>query len=251
MRLWVHIAKRIGVWPFSLIPVELLRPLLRAWFAGKAFHQSPPIALRTLFAIEDDARQFLDVAAIRLDKGAHPKHRLTGYHAFFAHKLEQGQTVLDVGCGTGEVSADLAKRAGVKVIGVDCNAEAIAAANLRHMQPELAFHHANILDWTPPSSIDVVILSNILEHIDQRVALLRRLQSFCPAASFLIRVPSIEREWTVPLRTELGLFAYSDPTHYVEYTPETLARELEEAGLFVRQQELRWAEIWVEAKPAL
>ncbi|MBP1691228.1 MAG: glycosyl transferase, family 2, partial [Bacteroidetes bacterium] len=41
-----------------------------------------------------------------------------------------------------------------------------------------------------------------------------------------------------------------DPTHETEYTLETFAAEMKEAGLLVKHQEVRWGEIWAECIPA-
>ncbi len=66
----------------------------------------------------------------------------------------------------------------------------------------------------------------------------------------LIRVPSVERDWLVPLRRELGLFFYSDHTHETEYTPEQLREELADAGLELAELVQRWGELWAVAVAA-
>ncbi len=63
----------------------------------------------------------------------------------------------------------------------------------------------------------------------------------------LLRVPVFERDWRVPLKQELGIDYRLDSTHYTEYTLESFSSELEEAGLRVTHQEVRWGEIWAEA----
>jgi len=65
-----------------------------------------------------------------------------------------------------------------------------------------------------------------------------------------VRVPCLERDWTVPLRNELGLSYFSDPDHELEYTPELLRAELSEAGWKMSEPTLAWGEIWVEATRA-
>ena len=67
--------------------------------------------------------------------------------------------------------------------------------------------------------------------------------------AFLIttfRVPVYERDWT--LRDEVGLLAYWDSDHTVEYSPDTLIAELVDAGLEVDELFLRWGEIWAPAR---
>src|ERR1700759_4403592 len=55
--------------------------------------------------------------------------------------LEAGQRLLDVGCGPGPITADLARRvAPAKVVGIDASAEVITQSNeLAAGTPELSF----------------------------------------------------------------------------------------------------------------
>ena len=153
-----------------------------------------------------------------------------------------GKRVLDVGCGKGELAGDLATRGGADVTGIDISRPSLEFARRRY--PGVEFIEADVLTWEPPHDYDVVVLSNVLEHIAPRVDLLRRLRSAARPTRFLIRVPSEERDWLVPLRKELGLPHFSDPTHETEYTVEQLRSELHEAGLGIAELEQRWGEIW-------
>jgi SAM-dependent methyltransferase len=53
-----------------------------------------------------------------------------------------GQTVLDLGCGSGEVAAELVAR-GARVIGIDLSAEQVSVAREREL-PNAEFHAANL-----------------------------------------------------------------------------------------------------------
>ena len=88
---------------------------------------------------------------------------------------------------------------------------------------------------------------SMLEHIERRVEFLRDVQSRLSPSRWLIRVPMFDRDWRPSLRKELGLFAYSDPTHYTEYTVESFRAEMREAGLGIRHLQVNWGEIWAEA----
>jgi hypothetical protein len=59
----------------------------------------------------------------------------------------------------------------------------------------------------------------------------------------------IDRDWKVPLREELGLFHFSDPTHFTEYTRESFEQEVADAGLVVKEIVINWGEIWAELHP--
>src|SRR5207237_6966478 len=104
--------------------------------------------------------------------------------------------------------------------------------------------------YVPDESVDVAVLSNVLEHIADRPILLRALRERAGARRLLLRVPILDRDWTVPLRRELGLPHFSDPEHRLEYDPDLLRAELAEAGWDLVEPQLRWGEIWAEATPS-
>lgn len=58
--------------------------------------------------------------ACRYGEGVHTKHRHTGYHDFFIKRIHHGEKVLDIGCGNGALSYDLALT-GAHVVGMDIN----------------------------------------------------------------------------------------------------------------------------------
>lgn len=207
-------------------------------------------ALRFLLAAEDDVDRAVNRAAMRYGDGAHPKHRLTEYHQFFIRHIRSGERVLDVGCGGGEVAADVAAQIpGCFVTGIDCDGAQVRRARERHPRPNLRFIEGDALRDTPEERFDVVILSNVLEHIQDRIPLLQRLRQVTQAGRFLIRVPLFQRHWHVPLRKELGLPHFSDPTHVVEHSPEEIREELRAAGLRPVVEERLWGEIWLVAEP--
>lgn len=231
----------------------LVRPiglLVRAWLL--AVSKLPPrVALRELLQLEDHVSLRIDQAAIRLGSGVHPKHRLTRYHDFFVDRIEPGQRVLDVGCGYGAVAVDIAERAQAHVTGVDTNGVSLAQARARYLPDErLEFVESDIHAYEPPAPFDVVVLSNVLEHVAGRPALLRLLVERAQPRRILIRVPVFDRDWRVPLREEIGLSPFEDATHEIEYRPGELEAELAEAGLEIEEAIRRWGELWVSATPA-
>lgn len=227
----------------------VVRAACRLLFAA-ATRGSSPRALRALLRIEADLQLRIDGAAIAYDGGVHPKHRLTGYHDFFADRIRPGERVLDVGCGIGALAHDLAARSGARVTGIDVDPGRLRFARERYRHELLDFVEADALDYRPAERFDVVVLSNVLEHLGPRVELLRRLATATGASRFLIRVPLLTRHWHVPLRRELGLPHLSDATHELEYEPATLEAELAKAGLAVAELRVEWGEIWAVAQPA-
>ncbi len=129
-------------------------------------------------------------------------------------------------------------------MGIDVDRAYLAFARERFPHPRLELAEADALERLPAGPFDVVILSNVLEHIERRTELLRRIVREAAPDRILVRVPMADRHWLVPLRSELGLAHFSDPTHFVEYTEETFAAELAAAGLRAVETTIRWGEIW-------
>ncbi len=231
-------------------PLGFQRRLLRDLLGRQAQQPDKAAALQALFAVETDLDRFLNRAAIAYEgSGLHPKHRLMRYADFFARRVEPGQRVLDIGCGSGFVAHAMARQAGAAVTGIDLNADSIDLARRLWQHPRLTFVVGDALHDLPDTRFEVVVLSNVLEHIEQRVAFLQQVQAQVQPDRFLLRVPLFERDWRGPLKEELGLFPYSDPTHCTEYTPPAFVEELQQAGLAVAHLQTQWGEIWAEARP--
>ena len=73
---------------------------------------------------------------------------------------QPGETVLDVGCGTGHLAAKIAE-SGAVVVGIDSSAEMVDKA--RESYPALLFTQANIATFSQPETFDAVF-SNATLH---------------------------------------------------------------------------------------
>ena len=83
--------------------------------------------------------------------------------------------VVDLGCGTGELTASLAERwPGAEVDGIDSSAEMIAQAPAG---PRLRFTRATAEDWTMPADTDVLLSNALLQWVPTHRELLRALGS--------------------------------------------------------------------------
>jgi SAM-dependent methyltransferase len=231
------------------LPTAWLESLVGLVIAGRANSLPPAEALHFLFHIDRRLYDLEGIKAIEYDGGIHTKHRHIRYHDFFVARVRPGEKVLDIGCGNGAVAHDIAEHSGATVVGIDLDAQNIAMARSRYAHPRAEYRAGNVLTDLPVERFDVVILSNVLEHLPGRSAFLRRIAEAALPSRLLIRVPLFERDWRVPLTKELGLDYRLDPTHETEYTLESFAEEMAEAGLKVVHQEVRWGEIWAEAVP--
>jgi ubiquinone/menaquinone biosynthesis C-methylase UbiE len=90
-----------------------------------------------------------------------------------ALEVRAGQRVLDLGCGTGQVTARLLA-AGAEVVAVDALPEMLAGA--RRRAPDAMLVEGNIIDIDVGDGYDRVVLSFVLHNFDAegRVQLLRR-----------------------------------------------------------------------------
>lgn len=204
-----------------------------------------------VFLLELEQRLFIltGTESCRYGGGVHTKHRHTGYHDYFAKRLRTGERVLDIGCGYGALAHDLAA-AGARVVGIDRNATNVAAGRACHAHPNLEFRVGDALHDLPDQRFDTIVMSNVLEHIEDRVGFLRSAQARLAPRRWLLRVPMYERDWRVPLMEELGVDYRLDDTHFIEYRKEQFNEEMDRAGLRLTDVDYRWGEIWCEAVPA-
>jgi len=183
--------------------------------------------------------------AIKAEGDLHPKHRLMNYHKFFIDNVCPDDTVLDVGCGNGALTYDLSKKV-KKVIGIDLNKGNIKIAKEKYSAPNIEYKIGDVTKDLPNQKFDVVILSNVLEHIQDRAEFLNKIKNLTP--KILIRVPMINRDWITLYKKELGVEWRSDKTHYIECTLESFKKELEKAGLNLEKYSIQFGEIWAVIK---
>lgn len=233
---------------FRVLPPEVRRRVIRVILYAVT-RQSPPAALRELLQVESDLSASINETALAYDGGIHPKHRLTGYHDFFVARVRPGERVLDLGCGYGAVAYALASRAGALVTGIDLSEANIALARQRFRHAGLRFIVGDATRDLPEEGFDVIVASNIIEHLEDRVGFVRKVQACARPRCWLVRVPLLNRDWLVPLRAELGLPHFSDSTHCTEYTRESFEIEMHAAGMRILDLQIGWGEIWAEVVP--
>ena len=237
-------------WFWQLLPQKLRRMFFKGMFVLESRGGDPKAALVRLFAIQDDWEVIVSERAMALNGGEHPKHRLMRYHDFFVERIKDGEKVLDVGCGYGAVARSIARgRPKSVVMGLDNDLGRLGQARRADNPPNLSYFETDATKSVPPGPWDVVVLSNVLEHIADRQGFLRALVATTGAKRFLIRVPLFERDWKMPMRREVGANYYSDPDHKIEPTEAEFRRETAEAGLAIDELITPWGEIWAALRP--
>ena len=231
------------------LPPVYLRTIIFQLIRRKIYQMEPEDSLRFLFNLDNDLYPLHSDMATGYNGGVHAKHRLTKYHDFFVERIKPEERVLDVGSSSGAVAYDIAERSEALVLGIDIDEEGIERGRTQFAHPRLELLVGDVYTWEADREFDVVVLSNVLEHLKDRARLLKRLQSMSRAKRFLIRVPVYQRDWRVALKRELGMEWRLDNTHETEYTVEAFAEEMQAAGLNILHLEVRWGEIWSELEP--
>ena len=206
-------------------------------------------ALKQLFLIKDRLNLVINERALKLGDGVHPKHQLTKYHEFFINNIKNGENVLDIGCGYGAVSKSIAnKNNKSKIIGIDYDEFKLDQAMLNNNYENLTFMNLDATKTIPDGNWEVIILSNVLEHISSRTLFIKKIIKNSKCSKILIRGPLFERSWEIPMRKELGVNYYSDNDHKIEHTLIEFKKEMAKSNVEIEQLHTIWGEIWAVCK---
>ena len=103
--------------------------------------------------------------------------------AYLRADLRPGMELLDVGCGPGTLTADLARLvAPGRAVGVDASADVVAVAAKLAVDPSvhLAFDTGDVYGLAfPAGSFDVVHAHQVLQHLADPVAALTEMRRVC------------------------------------------------------------------------
>jgi 2-polyprenyl-3-methyl-5-hydroxy-6-metoxy-1,4-benzoquinol methylase len=191
------------------------------------------------------------------------EHGLSDSHRLVLDAVPDGARVLDVGCATGYLAAELTGR-GCTVDGVEFDPQAAeqARAHCRDVvvgDLEAPFTHAEVERMLAGVRPDVIVCADVLEHLRDPWTVLAWLRTLLPpdgSGKAIISLPNIAH-WTARRALVRGRFAYAefglfDRTHLRFFTRES-ARELAtRAGFAVQQERPAGAPLPLESRvPAL
>ncbi len=157
-------------------------------------------------------------------------------------ELARGDKLLDLACGDGTITELLAPQFKV-VVGVDAAERHLSEARKR--VPQGQFYHSLIEDFETDERFDTIILSDLLEHVEDPVVVLKKAASLLSESGVVIsHVPNsnaINRKIAVTMGTlkyleELSPFDLNIAGHRRYYNMVTLRKDFEQAGLSIRKE---------------
>ena len=100
------------------------------------------------------------------------------------------ERMVDLGCGTGSLTADLAARLGVgRALGVD-SSEAMLDRASTHSSPRLSFERGDIGSWTSPAEFGLVFSNAALHWVPDHPGVLERWRdALAPGGQLAVQVP--------------------------------------------------------------
>jgi 2-polyprenyl-3-methyl-5-hydroxy-6-metoxy-1,4-benzoquinol methylase len=154
-------------------------------------------------------------------------------HAKLLAAVGTGKRVLDVGCSTGYLARPLSER-GNTIVGIELDPVAARAAE-QFCERVLVGDVEKMELPLEPSSFDVVLCGDVVEHLRDPVASLARLRRFLkPGGRIVLSTPNVAN-WAIRLSLLGGRWRYTergilDRTHTHLFTRATLAEALRQAG---------------------
>jgi len=102
----------------------------------------------------------------------------------------QGPSILDIGCGVGFLARILAGQV-ERVVALDGSPVKIERARRINAAANISYVCAMIEAWTPPSPFGTVVATNVLEHVPDAGAFLRRCREMlAPGGRLVVTVPN-------------------------------------------------------------
>ena len=155
--------------------------------------------------------------------------------------LRPGERVLEIGCSTGALTERI-RDLGCTVVGVEQRPEAAAKARAFCEEVLVGDIESLPLPWAP-GSFDAILLLDVLEHlVDPPAAIRRLLPILKPTGRVIVALPNIAH-WSIRFRLLRGRFEYEesgilDRTHLHFYTWKTAPEMLVQGGLEILEADV-------------
>lgn len=167
---------------------------------------------------------------------------------FMDENIPENSTILDLGSNYGVISFHLSKRAN-RVVGIDHDAVAINKARVNYKSDNLEFIQIDALEYLNKNEnkFDVLVLSHILEHLDNREEFLNQYKKYFKF--IYIELPDFDKNYLNHYRKEIGdELIYTDNDHVVEFDRDELLILLKKCNIKVSVAEYRFGliKLWCE-----
>jgi len=153
------------------------------------------------------------------------------FRRLFADIKGESLSALDIGGGTGwlltQARAVEPRLKHTAVVDIDAKARE-GAEQLGH-----AFHLSRVEEFRGGRKYDLILLLNLIEHVDDPVAVLASMKKLlAPGGKILAKTPNHD-SLDARLFRDSSWGGYHCPRHWVIFTPESFAAAIERAGLKV------------------
>ncbi len=145
--------------------------------------------------------------------------------------LGPASSVLEIGCGRGATAALIKQRFGCRVVGLELNPEAAAAAESRLDR----MIRGDVQDVEPGETFDAIVAFELFEHLTNGQAFLERAATWlCPGGRIVLSVPNVGHysvvEDLIAGRWDYVPMGLLCATHVRFFTRRTLENWLHAAG---------------------
>jgi len=151
--------------------------------------------------------------------------------------LQPPARVLDLGCATGDLLDAVRAHGNLNVLGIEPSERAAAIArSVRQLDVHVGDLESAAL---PTASVDVALLSHVLEHLASPSATLRELRRVLrPGGTLVLWLPNAASLAATVLRERW--MGYDAPRHLYAFSIETLSSTLDRAGFAVTEVSHEW-----------
>jgi trans-aconitate 2-methyltransferase len=174
--------------------------------------------------------------------------------------LENVRTLVDLGCGSGELTLALAERwPASRVLGVDSSPEMIAEAKAHELPGRMTFESGDFRQWNSPSPVDLLFSNAAFQWVPDHDTLLRRLFGMVASEGALaFQVPgnfeAPSHELLVKLRTSVkwkSRVGEGASRHLVVQSPAWYLEFLTALGMRVEAWETTYMHVLIGANAVL
>ena len=145
----------------------------------------------------------------------------------------QPKTILDVGCGCGFHDLEMAQYPFVEQVeAIDYSAKSIERANKEYPHPKVSRCKADLGNFQPQKTYELVVSFQVFEHLDKPEAYLQLCRRVCGGNGRIAIFTPNRRRLRNVLRGLRGLPPeLCDPQHFKEYTALEISGMGRECGL--------------------